>query len=212
MTVVLPPSVTTVLFDMDGVLIDSSIAVVEGYSAWAEENDLDPGEVLEIVHGRRTIEVVVEFGFSDDVEAEADRLERSIAERATIGNAIKPACELYRSLDPARVAVATSARRETALSNLEVLGLERPKVLVNGQDVESGKPSPDPYLLAAKLIGARPEECVVIEDAPAGIKAGKAAGCHVVALLTTHEGDELGHADQLIEPRQLKEVFERLLR
>ncbi|MDQ5894156.1 MAG: mannitol-/sugar-/sorbitol-6-phosphatase [Actinomycetota bacterium] len=212
MTVVLPPSVTTVLFDMDGVLIDSSIAVVEGYSAWAMENDLDPDEVLSIVHGRRTIEVVIEFGFSDDAETEADRLERSIAERATIENAIEATCELYRALDPARVGVATSARRETALSNLEVLGLERPRVLVNGQDVEAGKPSPDPYLLAAKLIGARPEECVVIEDAPAGILAGKAAGCHVIALVTTHEADELGHADQVIEPGQLQEVFERLIR
>ena len=212
MPVALPPSVSTVLFDMDGVLIDSSIAVEEAYTAWAVENGFDPDEVLEIVHGRRTIEVVVKFGFKEDPEAEADRLERSIAERATIENAIEPTCELYRSLDPGRIAVATSARRDTALSNLRVLGLEAPRVLVNGQDVESGKPSPEPYLLAAERIGARPEDCVVIEDSTAGIKAGKAAGCHVVALVTTHQADELQDADQVIQPAQLREVFERLTR
>jgi sugar-phosphatase len=197
---------------MDGVLIDSSIAVEKAYSDWAKANELDPAEVLEIVHGRRTIEVVVHFGFEDDPETEADRLERSIAERATIAHAIVPSCELYRSLDPAWVAVATSARRDTALSNLRVLGLEKPRVLVNGQDVESGKPSPEPYLLAASRVGVHPEECVVIEDAPAGIKAGKAAGCHVVALVTTHEASAVEHADQVIEPEQLKEVFDRLIR
>lgn len=207
----LPRSITTVLFDMDGVLIDSSVAVEEAYGAWAGENGLDPGEVLEIVHGRRTIEVVREFGFNDDPEAEADRLERLIAERATIENAIKPSCDLYRSLDPGRIAVATSARRDTALSNLSVLELVHPKVLVNGEDVESGKPAPDPYLLAAERIYARPKDCVVIEDSPAGIAAGKAAGCHVVALTTTHAADELEAADQVIAPDQLRGAFTSLV-
>ncbi len=207
----LPPQITTVLFDMDGVLIDSSIAVHEAYSEWAVSNGFDPGEVLEIVHGRRTIEVVRRFGFDDDPEAEADRLERSIAERATIENAIEPSCDLYRSLDPARIGVATSARKSTALNNLRVLGLNQPKVLVNGQDVRSGKPAPDPYLLAAERIGTDPATCVVIEDAPAGIEAGKRAGCHVVALTTTHSADELTEADLTIEPKQLHDLFSGLL-
>ena len=207
----LPSSVTTVLFDMDGVLIDSSAAVHDAYSGWAIDNGFDPEEVLGIVHGRRTIEVVRQFGFDDDPEGEADRLERSIAERATIENAIRPTCDLYRSLDPERVAVATSARKETALSNLRVLGLDHPKVLINGQDVESGKPAPDPYLMAAKRIEAHPATCVVIEDAPAGIEAGKAAGCHVVALTTTHRAGDLDAADLTIAPEQLHEVRAPLL-
>lgn len=192
---------------MDGVLIDSSTAVEEGYSAWAEENGFARDEVLAIAHGRRTLEVVLELGFDDDPVAEAIRLEASITERATIDNAIRPSCDLYRSLDPSRVAIATSAMRETALSNLRVLDLEHPQVLVTSQDVEHGKPAPDPYRLAAERIGASPDKCVVIEDAPAGIQAGKAAGCHVVALVTTHSADELAAADLVISPDQLGVVF-----
>ena len=107
--------------------------------------------------------------------------------------------------------MATSARRDTALTNLRVLGLEHPAILVTGQDVESGKPSPDPYLLAARQMGIDPARCVVVEDAPAGIKAGKSAGAYVVALTTTHEADELDEADQVISPDQLEELFEPLL-
>lgn len=196
---------------MDGVLIDSSVAVEQAYTDWAKGNGFDVAAVLEVVHGRRTVEVVKKFGFDDDPEVEADRLERLIAERATIEHAIQPSCDLYRQLDPERRAVATSARRATVLSNLEVLGLDHPKVLVTGQDVANGKPSPDPYLLAADRIGSRPEECVVIEDAPAGIEAGKSAGAFVVALRTTHEPEELTAADLVISPNQLAEVFARLL-
>ena len=166
---------------------------------------------MAVVHGRRTIEVVLEFGFSGDPEGEADRLERLIAERAVADNAIEPACDLYRLLDPERVAVATSARRETALSNLRVLGLDHPKVLVTGQDVESGKPSPDPYLLAAREIGAEPRQCVVVEDAPAGIEAARSAGCHVVALTTTHDAGELRGADLVVAPAGLRGLLAGLL-
>lgn len=206
----LPPSISAVLFDMDGVLIDSSVAVREAYGAWARENGFAEEEVLEIVHGRRTIEVVTRFGFEDDPDAEADRLERRIAERATREHAIEASCDLYRALDPERLAVATSARKATTLSNLEVLGLEHPAVLVNGQDVADGKPAPDPYLLAAKRMGVEPVECVVIEDAPAGIEAGKSAGAHVVALTTTHRPDQLRTADQVVAPSQLRELFRGL--
>lgn len=208
----LPPEITTVLFDMDGVLIDSSAAVRAGYSQWAEANGFDPDEVMSIVHGRRTVEVVREFGFDGDPDGEADRLERSIAERATIDHGIEASCEVFQLLDPARIAVATSARRETALSNLRVLMLREPRVLVTGQDVESGKPAPDPYLLAADRLGANPDECVVIEDSPAGINAGHAAGMHVIGLLTTHDPQEIDSADQLLAPEELREALGGLIK
>jgi len=203
----LPAHITSVLFDMDGVLIDTSAAVHDAYSAWARENGLVPAEVLAVIHGRRTVEVAREFGFDGDAEAMADGIEKAIADRATIGNAIAPACELYRSLPPDQVAVATSARRATARTNLRVLELDPPAVLVTGQDVANGKPSPDPYLLAAERLGREPAECVVLEDAPAGIAAGRAAGCHVVAIPTTHDANELGEADQVVETRDLPRVF-----
>jgi sugar-phosphatase len=206
----LPSGITTVLFDMDGVLIDTRRAVHDAYTEWAVANGIDPDDVLAIIHGRRTVEVAAHFGIDEDVEAEADRIEKAIADRASSSDAIVPTCEVYRSLDPDRFAVATSARRDTAATNLRVLGLDPPRVLVTGQDVESGKPAPDPYLLAAERLGADPAECVVVEDAPAGIQAGKAAGAYVVALLTSHEADELTGADLVIEPSRLKEVFARL--
>ena len=207
----LPEHVTTVLFDMDGVLIDTRVAVHGAYTDWADRNGLDPAEVLAIIHGRRTVEVAAHFGIDGDVEAEADGIERAIAAKATADHAIVPACDLYRSLDPDRVAVATSARRDTAATNLRVLGLDPPRVLVTGQDVASGKPAPDPYLLAAERIGADPSECVVIEDAPAGVRAGKAAGAHVVAVTTTHEAEDLTEADQAIDPGRLGQVFASLI-
>lgn len=207
----LPPEITAVLFDMDGVLINTEAAVHAAYIDWAEINGIDPEEVLAVIHGRRTVEVAEHFGVDQDIEAQADRIEKAIADRASAGDAIGPACELYRSLDANRVAVATSARLDTALTNLRVLGLEHPRVLVTGQDVESGKPSPDPYLLAAERLGVDPAECVVIEDAPAGIRAGKAAGARVIALTTTHEVAELGEADLVISPERLEEVFAPLL-
>lgn len=196
---------------MDGVLIDTRRAVHGAYTDWAVENGLDPDEVLAIIHGRRTVEVAAHFGIDDDVETVADRIEKAIADRAEAEDAIIPTCDLYRSLDPHRVAVATSARRSTAETNLRVLGLERPEVLVTGQDVEAGKPAPDPYLLAADRLGAEPAECVVVEDAPAGIEAGKAAGMFVVALLTSHGAEDLGAADLVIAPERLPDTFAPLL-
>jgi len=207
----LPDNITTVLFDMDGVLINTGAAVHDAYTDWANANDLDPREVLAVVHGRRTVEVAAHFEVGGDVESQADRIEKAIADRASAKNGIPQTCELFRSLDPRRMAVATSARRDTAMTNLRVLGLDTPEVLVTGQDVESGKPSPDPYLLAAERLEANPDECVVLEDAPAGIKAGKSAGAYVVALIGTHEADELDEADQVITPEQLREVFAPLL-
>jgi sugar-phosphatase len=206
----LPPEITTVLFDMDGVLIDTGAAVRDAYTDWAKANGLDPEDVLSIVHGRRTVEVARHFGLDDELEAEADRIEKAIADRASVENAIVPTCELYRSLDPGRFAVATSARRDTAATNLRVLGLDQPRVLVTGQDVKDGKPSPDPYLLAAERLGADPAECVVVEDAPAGIRAGKSAGAFVVALTTTHQAPELEAADLVLEPAQLEQTFQGL--
>lgn len=205
----LPPDITTVLFDMDGVLIDTSVAVHDAYTDWAVANDLDPEVVLAGVHGRRTVEVAAAFGF-EDVEAEADRVEKAIADRARSEHGIEPVCALYRSLERGRFAVATSARRETALTNLRVLELEPPEVLVTGQDVENGKPEPDPYILAARRLGVPTGQCVVIEDAPAGIEAGKAAGCLVLALLTNHDRDELAAADMVLAPDDLADVFRKL--
>ncbi len=196
---------------MDGVLIDSSLAVRDGYTQWAKDSGHDVDKVLDFVHGRRTVEVVNEFGSADDPEAEAERVEATIAARALPEHQVKAGCDLYRSLGAERVAVATSAMRSTAFSNLEVLDLPEPRVLVSGDDVKSGKPAPDPYLLAAAQLGTEPENCAVIEDAPAGIKAGKAAGCFVVALTTTHHPDELQGADLVVDPDELERMFARLI-
>lgn len=194
-----------VLFDMDGVLISSQPAVHATWDEWAKRRGLDPAELEGHLHGRRTVEVVALFAPDADPMAEAHEIEDAIVTRATPASAVRPLCDLYSSLDPAMRAIATSALRRTAESNFPILGIEPPRALVTSEDVERGKPAPDAYLLAAARLGADPTECVVIEDAPAGIAAGHAAGARVVAVTTTHDAAELSEteADFVVAPEEL---------
>ena len=197
-----------VLFDMDGVLITSQPAVHTTWDEWAERRGIDPRSLDGYLHGRRTVEVVAHFAPDLDPMTEAIAVEAAIVARATPASAVRPVCDLYSSLDPAKRAVATSALRRTAESNFPILGIEQPQALVTSEDVERGKPAPDAYLLAAARLGADPADCVVIEDATAGITAGKAAGARVVAVTTTHTVAELAEtdADAIVAPEELLDV------
>lgn len=190
---------------MDGVLINSQPAVDVAWRGWAAERGVDPADLEGHLHGRRTIEVISLFDPEADPLEGAAALEGVIVAQATPASAIAPMCELYSSLDPALRAVATSALRTTAESNFEILGVDPPRALVTSEDVDRGKPAPDAYLLAAARLGANPTECVVIEDAPAGIAAGHAAGARVVAVTTTHAAGELAEteADAVVTPEEL---------
>ena len=183
-----------VLFDMDGVLVDSTAAVARVWSVWARKHGLDADTVVKIAHGRPSISTIRELLPDADHEAEDREVERLEIEDVEGIVALPGATELLRALPPNRYAIVTSATRPLAEVRLRAAGIEVPANLVTARDVQRGKPNPDPYLMGARILGVPPAECVVIEDAPSGVRAGKAAGARVVALRTTASDAELQEA------------------
>jgi mannitol-1-/sugar-/sorbitol-6-phosphatase len=187
---------SAILFDLDGVLMDSTPSVSRQWSLWARENNIDPQKV-ELVHGRPTIEGVRLVAPHLDVEAEAKKIEQREMEDEE-GVVVMPgAAKLLKSLPPQRWCVVTSGTRRLAMSRLKAGNLPVPEVLISADDVVNGKPNPEPYLKGAALLNMKPEECLVIEDAPAGIEAAHAAGMKAVGLLTTFPATALQEADAI---------------
>lgn len=183
-----------VLFDLDGVLIDSTPAVTRVWATWAREHGLDPEQVVHDAHGRPSIETVREFLPHMDAETENREIERREIE--DIGGVIPlpGALNLLSTLPPGRWTIATSATRDLAVVRLRAAELPSPAKFITASDIVEGKPKPEPYLKAAALLGYLAEQCVVIEDVAAGIRAGKAAGARVIALRTTVPESELRQA------------------
>ena len=181
-----------VLFDLDGVLVDSTPAVARVWASWAREHGFsDPDEIVRIAHGRPSITTIRELLPNADHDAEDREVERrEIAD--TDGVIPLPgAMELLHALPLERWAIVTSCTRPLAGVRIAAAGLPKPKHIVTATDVHRGKPDPEPYLKGAQILGIPAGECLVIEDAPAGIRAGKAAGARVVALRTTAPDPEL---------------------
>ncbi len=183
-----------VLFDMDGVLVDSTPAVARVWAEWAREHGFEPDEVVRKAHGRPSITTIRELLPRSDHAAEDREVERR--EIADVEGVIPlpGALELLLALPLHRWAIVTSCTRQLAGVRIAAAGLPEPKHLVTATDVRHGKPDPEPYLKGAQILGAPASQCIVIEDAPAGIRAGKAAGAHVVALRTTASDAELREA------------------
>ncbi len=180
-----------VLFDCDGVLVDSATSVERAWRRWAAERGLDGDAIVAVAHGRRTEDTMRELGLSGDLGAEVEHLEGyEIADAASV-HAFPAAAALLPELPPGSWAVVTSGTRALATSRLTAAGLPLPPVLVTADDVAAGKPDPEGYLEAAQRLGRAPAECVVLEDAPAGVQAALAAGMRVVGLTTTHAAAEL---------------------
>jgi mannitol-1-/sugar-/sorbitol-6-phosphatase len=176
------------LFDMDGTLINSIAAANQVWTEWANAHGLEPEGVLRIMHGVRAIDTIRRLNVPGiDVEREAELLTQ--AEIAAMDGIvpIKGALALLRSLPADRWAVVTSAPRALATRRLEVAGVPRPRVLVTAEDVTQGKPSPDAYLLAARQLDVDARDCLVWEDAQAGISAAEAAGADVIVISATHD-------------------------
>jgi len=180
-----------ILFDLDGVLVDSTPAVARVWAGWAHEHGFDPDEVVRKAHGRPSIATIRELLPNVDHAAENREVERR--EIADIEGviALPGAMELLRSLPLNRWAIVTSCTRPLAWVRIAAAGLPQPKHLVTSSDVQRGKPDPEPYLKGAQFLGLPATECIVFEDAPAGIRAGKAAGARVLALRTTATDAEL---------------------
>jgi sugar-phosphatase len=187
-----------ILFDLDGVLVNSTIAVERQWRRWAAEHHMPAEKVIHAAHGRRTVETVAYLAPHLDSQAEAKLLEEREAADIAGVTAITGAVELLACLPAERWAVVTSGTRYLATTRLGNFGIPLPTILVTAEDVEKGKPDPAPYLKGAALLGFAPKECLVVEDAPAGIEAAHAAGMRVVALPSTYPADELSHADAIV--------------
>jgi sugar-phosphatase len=175
------------LFDLDGVLIDSTPAVARVWSKWARAHGFNPEEVVAHAHGRPSIATVREYLPNADHEVENRIVERSEIEDLEGVVPLPGARELLESLPAARWTIVTSGTRALATVRLRAAGLPAPKKFVTATDVVNGKPHPEPFLKAAKILGINPTDCLVVEDAAAGIRAGKAAGSRVIAFPTTSE-------------------------
>jgi sugar-phosphatase len=187
-------SVAGLLCDLDGVLVDSGDAVERVWREWALEQGIDPDLVERASHGVPSRAVIARVAPGLDAQRESERVERLHA--ATGGVALPGAAELMRD-PPCPLAVVTSGSAPLVQARLEAAGLPQPTALVTADDVARGKPAPDPYLAGAAALGVDPSACIVLEDAPAGIEAGRAAGAMVWAVTTTHRADELAGAQEL---------------
>jgi mannitol-1-/sugar-/sorbitol-6-phosphatase len=182
-----------VLSDLDGVLVDSGDAVERVWREWAVGHGIDPDAVARASHGVPSPGVLDRVAPHLHTPEEIDRIERLHA--ATGGRAAPGAAELM-ALDG--IGVVTSCSAPLAAARLKAAGLPTPEVLITSDLTERGKPHPDPYLAGAAALGADPAECLVIEDAPAGIAAARAAGMTVWAVTSTHSPDELAGADRVL--------------
>ena len=173
------------LFDMDGVLIDSTPAVSRVWRKWALEHNFNPEEVVSRAHGRPSITTVREYLPDADAVAENRLVERAEIEDLEGVIPLPGSHELLQSLPPDRWTIVTSSTRPLAEVRLRAAGLAIPKKLITSSDVVNGKPHPEPYEKAAALLGFPISDCIVVEDVPAGIRAGKSAGARVIAFNTT---------------------------
>jgi len=184
-----------ILFDMDGVLVDSTTVVVRTWYEWAKKHDLDVERILEISHGRRVTETIGHVAPELDAASEAREYERIEVEGLDGVLEIEGARELLASLHSDGWTVVTSGTRLIAEKKLEHVGLPMPDCFVSAEDVENGKPHPEAYLKGAEVLSVPPAACVVVEDAPSGIRAAKAAGMRVIAVATTYQEEDLTEAD-----------------
>jgi sugar-phosphatase len=180
-----------VLFDLDGVLVDSSASIQRTWKKWADLHGIDLTSVMRSSYGVRTVETMRLLVPHLDAEREAAQLTAAeIADTEGV-TATDGALALLQNLPPDRWAIVTSGSRQLAVARLETAGLPVPEVLVSGDQVQRGKPAPDPYLEGARRLGRPPEACLVVEDAPAGIASARAAGMQVVGVASTHPRRDL---------------------
>lgn len=188
-----------ILFDVDGTLVDSTPAVERTWRTWAAGRGLDGDEILQHSHGRRSEDTIAGLlPVGERAAAVQELLALGLTDLEGVV-ALPNAASLLASLPANRWAAVTSGSRELMRARLSTAGLTVPSVLVTADDVATGKPDPEGYLAAAAALGVDPAACLVIEDAPAGIVAGRASGAFVVAVATSHPRSALHEADVIID-------------
>jgi sugar-phosphatase len=185
------------LFDLDGVLVDSTPAVARCWTKWSLRHGFVPEEVVRMAHGRPSIATMRELLpnlAESEHQAANDEMERWEIEDLDGVVPLPGAMQLLQSLPPEGWAIVTSCTRPLAEVRIRAAGLPMPRRLVTAADVRKGKPDPEPYVKGAAALGFAPQDCVVMEDAPAGIRAGKSAQASVIAVRTTAPDAELSAA------------------
>lgn len=195
-----------ILFDLDGVLVNSIAAGERQWRIWAHSHGLDPAHVVHVAHGKPTIETVRELAPHLDATREM-----VIIEQGEIGDiedltASEGAAELLASLPEDRWAIVTSGTRPLATARLHAAGLPVPARMITASEIVRGKPDPEPYLKGATSLGLSPGDCIVFEDAPPGVRSAKAAGAAVVAIPGTYAAADLREADALVTSLRQVEV------
>ena len=187
-----------ILFDLDGVLVDSAACVEKSWRDWSLKHGLDPERVLAVAHGRRTTETIPAVAPHLNVAEEVATL-AAIESVATDGVLEVPgARELLDALPPNAWAIVTSGVRSVATLRIRHTGLPMPRVLVCADEIERGKPDPQGYLVAANQLGVDPAMCVVVEDTPPGLEAARRGGMRSVGVSGTYPASALSAADQVV--------------
>ena len=193
------------LFDLDGTLVDSMTCIEYAWRVWCVKHNIDFDDAWKRIQGKRAGDSIRMLAPHLDILAETAELEEAEVTCTEGLIAVEGALDLLGHLPKERWAVVTSGAHRLASHRLQHVGIEKPEVFVTAEDVVEGKPHPECYLKAAEMLGVSPEKCVVVEDAPAGINAGLAAGMKVLALSTTYSEPELANAHYCIKDfRQLK--------
>ena len=201
-----------VLFDLDGVLVDSTPCVTRVWTQWASHHGLDPERVANTAHGQKAIETVRKVTPQLDAEHEFRIIERmELAD--TDGLRVLPGAKgLLSAIPPERYTIVTSGTRRLATKRLHTVGLPVPSNMISADEVSNGKPHPGPYMAGAAALGFDADECLVFEDAPSGIRSALAAGAKVVAVSTTYRREELSGAICIVPSLasvQLRAIHER---
>jgi mannitol-1-/sugar-/sorbitol-6-phosphatase len=187
-----------ILFDIDGTLVDSTPVVERSWRTWAQEYDVDAEEVMRVCHGRRTEDTVAQFVTPQQLAVAVARVQALELADFDGVTALPGAQQFVEVLRRQQWAAVTSGERALMTARLEAAHLPIPGTMICAEDVAIGKPSPEGYLKAAAALGFDAGHCVVIEDAPAGIDAGLAAGARVVAVTTTHTAHQVASAEVIV--------------
>lgn len=187
-----------ILFDLDGTLVESTSFIERLWQNWGIQHGVPPQRLSEVMHGRPAAEIISLVAPHLSVENEVFALE---TEEITHMDGMKTytgARELLLGLSQGKWAIVTSGSRRVASARLNYSRLPEPDVFITADDVRAGKPAPDAFLLAAARLQVKPEECIVVEDAPSGILAGRAAGMRVIGVASSHSNEELSQADVVV--------------
>ncbi len=188
-----------VLFDLDGTLVESTFFIERLWQDWGMQHGVIPQRMSEVMHGRPAVEIINIVAPHVSVKDEIYALETNEISRMDGMRTYAGAKELLSSLPPKQWAIVTSGSLRVATARLNYAKLPKPDVFITADDIKAGKPAPDAYLLAAKRLRVHPADCVVVEDAPTGIQAGKSAGMKVIGIASSHSKEELQQADVVVQ-------------